>query len=125
MNVQISSNGRFLVINVDGKVLTRINKSQVSEISVFRGEFILIRIMDQIHLFKFSEVTSPLEGDIDALASTLSTMTSEEEEEYIFEISKLMSRNSEDLMKKLTEIQTTFEKGKIVKLVLTEQSQAS
>lgn len=123
MNVQISSNGRFLVINVDGKVLTRINKTQVSEISVFRGEFILIRIMDQIHLFKFSEVTSPQEGDIDSLASTLSTMASEEE--HVIEISKLMSRNSEAIMEKLTEIQKTFEKGKIVKLVLTEQSAES
>lgn len=123
MNVQISSNGRFLVINVDGKVLTRINKTQVSEISVFRGEFILIRIMDQIHLFKFSEVTSPQESDIDSLASTLSTMASEEE--HVIEISKLMSRNSEAIMEKLTEIQKTFEKGKIVKLVLTEQSQES
>lgn len=123
MNVQISSNGRFLVINVDGKVLTRINKTQVSEISVFRSEFILIRILDQIHLFKFSEVTSPQEGDIDSLASTLSTMASEEE--HVIEISKLMSRNSEAIMEKLTEIQKTFEKGKIVKLVLTEQSAES
>ena len=123
MNVQISSNGRFLVINVDGKVLTRINKNQVSEISVFRGEFILIRILDQIHLFKFSEVTLPQEGDIDSLASTLSTMASEEEQ--VIEISRLMSRNSDVLMQKLTEIQKTFEKGKIVKLVLTEQSAES
>jgi hypothetical protein len=108
---------------VDGKVLTRINKTQVSEISVFRSEFILIRILDQIHLFKFSEVTSPLEGDIDSLASTLSTMASEEEQ--VIEISRLMSRNSDVLMQKLTEIQKTFEKGKIVKLVLTEQSPES
>ena len=123
MNVQISSNGRFFVIIVDGKVLTRINKTQVSEISVFRSEFILIRIMDQIHLFKFSEITLPQEGDIDSLASTLTTMASEEEN--VIEISKLMSRNSEAIMEKLTEIQKTFEKGKIVKLVLTEQSAES
>lgn len=122
MNVQISQSGRFIVINTDGAI-TRLNRSQISEISIFRGEFILIRMLEQIHLFKFSEVTSPQESDIEALASSISSMASEEED--VIEISKLMSRNSEAIMEKLTQIQKAFEKGKIVKLVLTEQSEPS
>jgi hypothetical protein len=122
MNVQINQSGRFLVINVDGAI-TRLNRSQISEISIFRGEFIMIRMLEQIHLFKFSEVTSPQESDIETLASSISSMASEEED--VIEISKQLSKNSEEILTKLSEIQKTFEKGKVVKIVVTDQTQES
>jgi hypothetical protein len=122
MNVQINQSGRFLVINVDGAI-TRLNRSQISEISIFRGEFIMIRMLEQIHLFKFSEVTYPQESDIETLASSISSMASEEED--VIEISKQLSKNSEEILTKLSEIQKTFEKGKVVKIVVTDQTQES
>ncbi len=114
MRVDIRREGQFLVLVTDDGTTTRINKDHISEISVTRNEFIMIRTLQQLQLFKFNEIATPQEQTAEALATTLAQLLDDQTE------SINLKETTAVIIERLDQLRETFEKGKIIKLVLTD-----
>ena len=114
MRVDIRREGQFLVLVTDDGTTTRINKDHISEISVTRNEFIMIRTLQQLHLFKFNEIGSPQEQTPEALAKTLAELATDHTE-FIN-----VKETTAVIIERLDHLREVFEKGRIIKLMLTE-----
>lgn len=114
MKVEIKREGQFLVLVTDDGTTTRINKDHISEICVTRNEFIMIRTLQQLHLFKFNEITSPQEQTPELLASNLAELSTDHTELIN------VKETTAVIIERLDHLREVFEKGRIIKLMLTE-----